>query len=300
MIDNRWLHGYALFVAIYAPVSIATGAGATACRAGVSKPDWPVAYGQCLPFSRWLTALELLHTAVWALVTSAVIRLRAIALREHRRSVKWLEYISLGLNPAQVSIRGAAVLLRLPTFVSAVDACLCQLCFGTLSVIASATGPSWTGTAEHVNDHGWPMVRAMVIWTPILVFIQILLGSLYRRRITGAVPHIVSALFVAGVVILFSMFVLTQFPAHETLKRAAIATLLIVFVQVMLGVFTYMIRLPATDERSSGPLTVFTTVAHVSVGGVLFVASILFGLEIRRNVLPKAASIRQESLGALR
>ena len=299
VIDNRLLHGYALFVSVCTLGLIALGAAVTSIGAGLSIPDWPLAYGQLLPSLHGLAELQYIHRLVAALVAVATVGLAVWIWRRDRRAwVKWLGFLSVGLIAMEVLLGGISVLLQLPKSLAMAHACIAQLCLGLLSVVAFVTGSDWCAAPVLVSDYGWPTLRSLAIWTPLLVWCQILLGALYRHRITGVVPHIIGALLVTGAVMLFSMFVLTQFPRHATLKRAALAALLIVFVQLMLGVVTYMSGVVADAQSAPGPLTVFATVAHVSVGGVLFVASIVLGLQVRRNVLPKAASRAEASVGA--
>jgi heme a synthase len=293
------LHGYALVVAAGTLGLIAVGAAVTTARAGLSIPDWPLAYGQFLPRLNGLAELQFIQRLAAALVAVATVGLGVwIWRREHRAWVKWLAFLSVGLVAMQIVLGGISVLLQLPKVASVIHACIAQVCLGLVSVIVFVTGSDWRAAPALVGDYGWPTLRSMAIWAPTLIFFQILLGALYRHGVTGVVPHIIGALFVTGVVMLFSMFVLTQFPRHEVLKRAALAPLLIVFVQVMLGVVTYMSGLAAGSELAPGSLTVFATVAHVSVGGVLFVASILLGLQVRRNVLPKPAAGAEASAEA--
>jgi heme A synthase len=300
VIHNRLLHGYAVFVAVCTWALIAVSAAVTTSGAGLSIPDWPLSNGELLPRLNGLAELQFVDRVVAAVATVATVGLGVwLWRRECRASVKWLGFLSIGLIAMQVVLGGFSVLLHLPKFLSVVHACLAQLCLGLVSVIAVVTGRGWRAAPALVHDFGWPTLRSLAIWTPILVWFQILLGALFRYRISGVIPHIMGALLVTSVLMLFSMFVLTQFPRHEILKRAAMALLLIVFVQLMLGVVTYMSGVAADGQSTPGPLTVFATVAHVSVGGVLFVASIVLGLQVRRNVLPKPACRPEASAGAV-
>jgi cytochrome c oxidase assembly protein subunit 15 len=300
VINNPWLHRYSLLVAIGTLGLVAEGAAVTTRGAGLSIPDWPLAYGTLLPPVVGLAKLQLVHRVTGAVAIGGVIWLGIwVCVRDRRSWVKWLGASLPAVMIAEVLLGGAAVLMQLPKAISVLHACLAHLCLGIAGTLAMATGPGWLAPPGYVQDYGWPTLRSMAVWTPVLVFLQILLGALYRHRVTGVIPHILGAMFVTGIVLLFSLFVLTQFPKHEPLKRAAMIVLLTVFVQVMLGVFTYMSRLAGGDELARGLAETLVTVAHVATGGVLFVCSILLGIQIRRHVLPKSTSMAGASVQAL-
>lgn len=300
MINSVWLHRYSLVVTAGVLGLIGSGAAITTLGAGLAIPDWPLAYGRVTPELTGLAGLQFFHRITAAIVAASVVGLGIwVWVREQRVWVRWLGLLGMVAMTAEVLLGGAAVLMQLPKALSVIHACLAQLCFGTVSTIAMVSGPDWRASFDRVQDYGWPTLRSMAVWTPVLVFLQMILGALYRHRITGVLPHILGAMFVTGVVLLFGMFVLTQFPKHEKLKQAAVAVLLTVFVQVMLGVFTYMSRLAGGDELAPGLAETLVTVAHVATGAVLFACSILLGIQIRRHVSPKSALIAGRSVQAL-
>ena len=62
---------------------------------------------------------------------------------------------------------------------------------------------------------------------------QILFGALFRHHVWSQSSRtLLGAMFVFGVVLLFGLFVWTQFPQHESLRKATLATLMAIVLQV--------------------------------------------------------------------
>lgn len=288
------LHRVALAAGIWLLLLIAAGAAVTTEKAGLAIPGWPLVFGSVWPTQhpgasaasvnlafvhRLMAALALplvAVLAVWAWTANASLSIRAVTAS------------ALALVVAQILLGGAEVLLQQPQFVSVLHACLAQLCLALVCCAALLTSYEWKRPPRRVHDYGWPSLRTLAIWTPALVFIQILLGALFRHHVWSVVPHILGAMFVSGVVLLFGLFVLTQFPDHEPLRKGALAILMTMVVQVLLGVFTYVSGSGAGESAiPPGLLSAGVIVAHVVTGGILFVSSLVLAMQVRRNVLPR-------------
>jgi cytochrome c oxidase assembly protein subunit 15 len=292
-VNNIGLYRCALAVSLWLLLLVGTGAALTTVKAGLAIPDWPLAFGTVWPTqhpgaSPGAFHLAVLHRliaalafplvgalAIWAWSANAALPVRAVTAS------------ALALLIAQLLLGGAEVLLQQPQFVSVLHACLAQLCFALVCCAALLTSPEWTRPPQQVHDYGWPSLRSLAIWTPALVFIQILLGALFRHHVWSVVPHILGAMFVSGVVLLFGLFVLTQFPDHEALRKGALAILMTMLVQVLLGVFTYVSGSAASESTVPGLLAATVIVAHVVTGGILFVSSLVLAMQVRRHVLPR-------------
>jgi cytochrome c oxidase assembly protein subunit 15 len=165
-------------------------------------------------------------------------------------------------------------------------ACLAQLFFSVTVAIAVFTSKRWQEGPEVVEDYGWPSLRSLAIVTPVLVLLQIGLGAGFRHRAFGLMPHVIGAMIVPLAILLTAVFVLNQFPKHRALRPAAVALLAITLFQVFLGIAAYIARINAAEF----PLAmVLTTVAHVATGGLTLAASVVLGIQIRRNVRARTA-----------
>jgi cytochrome c oxidase assembly protein subunit 15 len=148
--------------------------------------------------------------------------------------------------------------------------------------IAVFTSPSWRRDPALLEDSGWPSIRSMAVSAPILVVIQLVLGAGYRHKAFGMLPHITGAIFVAGFLLLISVFVVSQFATHPSLRRSAWVLMGITAIQVILGIAAYIARL------SSASTMVPLTVAHVATGALTMAATAALSIQIFRNVRPQA------------
>lgn len=290
---NIGLYRFAVAVCFCVLVLLSAGAAVGIENAGLAIPDWPLAFGSVLPLQHPGVSQASFHLAVFhrfmaALVLAMTALLTIWTWISHvSAAVRLITALALALILVQTLLGGAAVLLQQPQFIGVLHACLAQLCLAAICCGALLMSPQWNQRPEHVYDYGWPSLRSLAIWTPALVFLQILLGALFRYRVWSIIPHIISAMFVSGVVLLSGLFVSTQFPKHQALRKAAMAILMTVFAQIALGVFTYISGSAASESSVPGLLPATVIVAHVTTGGILFVFTLIFGMQVRRHVLPK-------------
>jgi hypothetical protein len=73
---------------------------------------------------------------------------------------------------------------------------------------------------------------------------------------------------------LFGLYVLTHFSNYASRLPVANALLATLFVQVMLGVFTYMKTLLTGDRQAQGALAEPIRAAHLAMGALLSVAMV--------------------------
>lgn len=292
------LHRYAVAVSLWILVLVAAGSMITTEGAALAIPDWPLAFGSVFP-SGHLTGpvwASLIHRYLAAIALVLAIGLVLVAYRYGRHAaVRKFAGVTLLLMAAQSVLGGAIVLLGAPDWAGLVHAGLAQLTLVAAAAVAFLSWPAVETQSGYVHDYGWPSLRSLALWTPALVFGQIMLGAMYRHHLLSLIPHIVGALVVGGVVLLFALFTLTQCPNHEGLRGLATAVLLVLAFQVVLGLMTYMSGAASEGQSAASLWAVFMAAAHVAVGGVLLVFCCLLGLQIRRCVLPKLAATGVEA-----
>ena len=292
------LHRYAVAVSLWILILVAAGSMITTEGAALAIPDWPLAFGSVFP-SRHLTGavwVALIHRYMAAAALVLAVGLVFLAYRTSRqRGVPKLAGLTLLLLAAQAVLGGVVVFMGAPDWAGLIHAGLAQL---TLLSAASVAFLSWPGMEAHpgyVHDYGWPSLRTLALWTPALVFAQIMLGAMARHHVLSLIPHMVGAMIVGGLVLLFGLFTLTQCPNHEGLRVLATAVLLVLACQVILGVMTYMGGAARYGQAAASLWAVGMAAAHVAGGGVLLVFSSLLALQIRRCVLPKLAATGVEA-----
>lgn len=280
------LHRYAVLLAACTLFLVVAGASVTSKEAGLSVPDWPLSYGQVLPEMTGGVLFETGHRLIATTVGFMTIILAVWLQRvEERRWMKRLGWIALAGVIVQGVLGGITVLWLQPPWVSTAHACLAQLFFSTTAAIALFTSRRWLDGAPSVEDYGWPSLRSLSISAPCFVLIQIALGAAFRHRAISLIAHLGWSIIVTLSLLIVGVFVLTQFPKHSTLRKAAHGMLGMTTLQVFLGLGAYWARLNVAES----PLQmVIVTVAHVAGGGLTLAFTILLSIQIRRYVHARA------------
>ena len=271
---NPWLHRLAILLAVCTLLLIIDGAM-------VSPGTQPTPAAT--------SAHRDAATAVSLLALGVVLWL---IFKDPRPRARLLGWLTLAIAVLQDSVGHAAVLSALPVTAGISHALMAPLFFAAVVAIAVVTSGAWFRGAELVFDYGWPSMRSLAILTPVLVLLQIFLGAAFRQKALTLLPHVLGAMFVALVILLESIFVLQQFPAHRALRPAAKTLLGVAFGQVFLGIAALIMKSMAEDTE---PAVIFTVAAHVTGGAVTLATTIVLSILIRRNVQPR---VEEEDLEA--
>src|SRR5271165_3358028 len=194
---NRNLHLYAVFTACSTFLLLIAGALVTSNQAGLSIPDWPLAYGSIHPPMVGGIVFEWSHRVMAASVGFLTIILASwIWVAEKRPWMRWLGFAALGGVIAQGILGGLTVRMFQPPAVSAAHATLAQLFFSTVVAIAVFTSAWWQTPAKEVDDSGTPRVRSLAVWSCVAIFLQLILGAAFRHNGFGIIPHLIGAVVV--------------------------------------------------------------------------------------------------------
>ena len=302
-----WLHRYNRFLAAVSLLLIAAGGLVTSTGSGLAVPDWPNSYGYFMysfPISMMVGGVlyEHGHRLIASTVGLMTIVLAVwLTCVERRRWVRRLGWIVLTAVVAQGLLGGLTVLYFLPPPVSISHAGLAQIFFMLIVSLAVFTSPGWLNrygrdaatTRSLVSDGA---LRRLAILTPIVVYLQILVGATMRHTGAGlAIPdfplafgrlvpptwdpgiaihfaHRVGAVAVVALVAALSAHVLARQRTRQELVRPAVLLVLIVLTQFTLGAWTVL------SEKD-----VAINTAHVATGALLFVTSVVLGLRVHRD-----------------
>jgi heme A synthase len=278
---SPWLHRYSLLVVLIALFAVLSGAYLTTNLTGP-----PVSQGALSDHH---------HVAGAALLGFLTLGLAIWLMFTHQPA--WLVrlgWIAVGGIVAEAALGEVKAFASLPKTPGIVHACLAQLVFSLLTCIAVFTSRSWIQGPEPVQDYGWPSMRSLAILTPVLVFCQVFLGAAYRHQAIGVVWHLLGAMFVSLIILVVCVFAQQQFPKHRTLRPAAVTLLSLTGAQVFLGLTVYTMRLE-TDQNTL-PVMV-AILAHIATGTATFAASVVLGVQIRRNVHPKGEAVAPAASG---
>lgn len=121
--------------------------------------------------------------------------------------------------------------------------------FALIATLAVLSSKAWQQPAQIVEDEFRPSLR-QIAWMPLLLIgFQVVLGSAYRHGLTGALPHLVGALLVAGLLALVGLLVATTYPKHQPLKTVALSVVWLMLGQVVLGVVALSYRAGSGGRR---------------------------------------------------
>src|SRR5580658_7412362 len=219
---NYKMHGYAVFTASCTFLLLIAGALVTSNDAGLSIPDWPLAYGSLHPPMVGGIRYEFTHRVIATCVGLLTIGLAIGLWRAEKRAwMRWLGVAALGGVVAQGILGGMTVRMFQPPPVSAAHATLAQLFFSTVVAIAVFTSSWWNTPLAEMDDPGSPRVRTLVIWTLAAVFLQLILGAAFRHKGFGIIPHLIGAVVVTILIFVTAGALKKRFSGVKPLRNCA-------------------------------------------------------------------------------
>jgi heme a synthase len=294
---NKALHQYAVFTASCTFVLLIAGALVTSNDAGLSIPDWPLAYGSLAPPMVGGIRYEFTHRVIATCVGLLTIGLAAWLWRAEKRLwMRWLGLAALGGVIAQGILGGMTVRMFQPPPVSAAHATLAQLFFSTVVAIAVFTSSWWNGSYAEIDDPGSPRLRTLLIWTLAAVFLQLILGAAFRHKGFGIIPHLIGAVIVTILIFMTAGALKRRFAGVPALRSCARFLHILIGVQLLLGAGAYWSRLYSAHSPQPIGVMVALTVVH-TVTGALVLAMTLVTTLISYRVL-KADSLVANSASA--
>ncbi len=269
---NPWMHRFAWVVAAAALILIGSGAFVTSSREASTTPGLstaPTLAGAGVHFALGIGGAALaLILAVWILAVGST----------------WSRIVAVLAIGAGATGGFIALHSPLPGGIAALHAALAALFFGCVMAVVFLTSPDWNSTPETVDDRGMRFLRPLAISAPPLVLLQIVLGALYRHKVTSVMWHMAGAMVVSLVTLIACMVVIQQFPEHRPLKGSAIHLMSIVLLQVALGVTAFTMQLLETENTLA---LAVVSASHVVVGNLTLAASLLFAIRVQRSVQAK-------------
>jgi cytochrome c oxidase assembly protein subunit 15 len=273
---------------------IVAGALVTSNDAGLSVPDWPTSFGHSPISYRYFTVpmiggvrYEHGHRILAEFIGLLTIVLAAWTWRADRRSwMKKLGLAALGMVIVQGIFGGVTVLLGLPAVVSTIHAALGQTFFCIVVAIAVLTGREWVGQEPLVRFDRHRLSLPVLAWLSVgIVFVQLILGSMFRHHGMRLLPHLVAAVVVAVVLLWTILRTFSQYREAGQLSRPAATLLILLFTQLVLGFAAYMTRIVWGEQSATSTYAMIAaTVAHVAVGALLLATALVLAIQATRHV----------------
>jgi heme a synthase len=297
---NPKLHRYAVLTACCTFLLLIAGALVTSNDAGLSIPDWPLAYGSLTPPMVGGIRYEFTHRVIATCIGILTIILAAWLWRAEKRPwMRWLGLGALGGVIAQGILGGATVLtFQLPA-VSAAHATLAQLFFSTVVAISVFTSRWWLGSRAEIEDSGSPRVRSLAVWTLLAVFLQLILGAAFRHKAFGIIPHLIGAVIVTILIFMTAGALKRRFSDVKSLRTCARFLHILIGVQLLLGAGAYWSRLYAAQFPQPIGVMIALTVVHTVTGALVLAVTLVttlvsYRLIAFRNAVRDSAPARQQ------
>jgi heme a synthase len=285
-------HRFALFTACSTFLLIIAGALVTSNDAGLSVPDWPTSYGHVVRLPPWIGGIRYEHShrmiAGFTILLTVSIALWTW-LADRRRWMKALALGALGTIIAQAVLGGITVLHFLPPAISTAHAAVAQTFFCIAVAIAVFTSSRWVKEdPQTISDDQQPSLLTLCLLSILILYVQLILGAMFRHHGMPWWPHVLNALIVALVLTWTAVTALVRFPRVDAIRRPAVLLLFLLVIQLCLGFAAFLTRVVwGTDAPQPEFPMVVSTVAHVAVGALLLAIVAVLTLQVWRH-LPAA------------
>jgi heme a synthase len=285
------LHRFAVFTAWFTFLTLIAGALVTSKDAGLSVPDWPLAYGKFVPPLVGGIVFEYSHRVIASFIGLLTIILAVwLALVEPRRWVRRVGFAALAIVITQGLLGGMTVLFFQPPAVSTAHATLAQLFFCVIVSLALFTSAWWQGDLPAVDSPDAERIQSLAYWTVAAVLLQLILGAAFRHRAFGLLPHLLGAVVVTVLIFRLAGELKRALPDVAPLRACARVLHALIGVQLLLGAAAWWSRGYGASFPQPILITVVLTVAHVVTGALLFAATVVTTLVCHRLLRPTAMS----------
>jgi heme a synthase len=286
---NQALHRYAIFTACCTLILIVAGALVTSNDAGLSVPDWPTTFGSFYKMPHMVGGVkyEHGHRMVAEFVGLLTIILAVWTWQaEKRRWMRLLGVAALGTVIIQGILGGMTVKFLLPPPVSSAHAAVAQTFFCIACAIAVFTGRRWLEEHPRVElDTRHPSLFTLTLLSIFVLYVQLLLGAMFRHHGLSWWPHVVHAVVVAIVISWTAIRALSVYSHVPEVKRPAVMMLGLMIAQLCLGFFAFVTRVMwGKDAAQPEWPMVLATVVHVAVGALLLATTVILAIQVWRHV----------------
>ncbi len=286
---NQGLHRFAIFTACVTLLLIVAGALVTSNDAGLSVPDWPTTFGSFYKMPHMVGGVkyEHGHRMVAEFVGLLTIVLAVWTWRvEKRRWLRILALAALGTVIIQGILGGLTVLFYLPAPISSAHAAVAQTFFCIAVSIAVFTGRRWIEEQPRTEfDTRRPTLFTLTLLSIFVLYVQLLLGAMFRHHGMSWWPHVVHAGVVAIVLSWTAIRAISVYSEIDDVKRTAVLMLGLMVAQLCLGFMAFITRVMWGKDAAQPELPmVIATVVHVAVGALLLATTVVLAIQVWRHV----------------
>lgn len=207
-------------------------------------------------------------------------------LIEKRSWLRKLAIAAVGTVIAQAVLGGMTVLMLQPPAVSTAHALVAQTFFCIAVSIALFTGRRWVEEVPQVEfDTRRPSLFTLTVLSIVVLYVQLILGGMFRHHGMSWWPHVAHAAVVAFVLTWTAVRALSVYSNIEAIRRPAILMLSLLIAQLCLGFSAFLTRVAWGRDAVQPELPmVISTVAHVGVGALLLATTVVLAIQVWRHV----------------
>jgi heme a synthase len=278
-----------MFVACATLILIVAGALVTSNDAGLSVPDWPTTFGSFYKMPRMVGGVKFEHghRMVAEFVGFCTIILAAWTwFAEKRRWLRLLAVAGVVTVIVQGILGGLTVKFFLPPAISSAHAAVAQTFFCIAVLITLFTGRHWVEEVPRVElDTRRPSLFTLTLLSIFVLYVQLILGAMFRHKGLSWWPHVVHAAVVVFVLTWTAIRALSLYSRIQAIRRPAITMLSLVIAQLCLGFFAFLTRVEwGRDAAQPEMPMVISTVTHVAVGALLLATTVVLAVQVWRHV----------------
>jgi heme A synthase len=200
--------------------------------------------------------------------------------------LRLLGLAALGTVIVQGILGGITVLFFLPAPVSSAHAAVAQTFFCIAVAIAVFTGRRWVAEQPHAElDQRRPALFTLTLLSVFVLYVQLILGAMFRHHGLSWWPHVINAGVVAIVISWTAIRALAVHSQVEAVRRPAIMMLGLMVAQLCLGFLAFITRVMwGRDAAQPEMPMVISTVVHVAVGALLLATTVVLAIQVWRHV----------------
>ena len=219
-----------------------------------------------------------LTIAVWTLLV------------ERRRWLRWLAVGAFCTVIAQAILGGLTVLLFQPPWISTAHATVAQTFFCIATAIALFTGRRWVQEQPDDRpqvefDSRRPSLFTLTVLSIVVLYVQLILGGMFRHHGMSWWPHVANAVIVAFVLTWTAIRAISSYSNIDAVRRPAVVMLSLLIAQLCLGFAAFLTRVAWGRSAAQPELPmVASTVAHVAVGALLLATTVVLTIQVWRYV----------------
>jgi len=252
-------------------------------------PDWPTSFGSLYKIPHLVGGVRFEHTHRMIAQGAGLLTIVLVIWTwraERRRWLRILAWAALGTVILQGVLGGLTVLFYLPPAISSAHAALAQTFFCIAVAVALFTGRKWIEEVPRIElDTRKPSLFQLTMLSILVLYVQLLLGAMFRHHGMSWWPHVANAVIVSFVLVWTAVRAISVYSQIEAIRRPAIVMIGLLITQLCLGFAAFLTRVAWGRDALQPELPmVICTVAHVAVGALLLATAVVLAIQVWRHV----------------